>query len=880
MEHLETQVSDLRSFLRRPADDPSGPATVSRPAAAVSPSSTTTPRGTSDGRPAHHSPHATASPAGPRPSSNAPGGKRRADDDDDVQKQPRSKRNRYISLACTECKRRKIRCNGEQPCGRCGHLNLTCLYTANCCSNSFKDSDDYKHMREEIATLKSQVATLFEEVYTLRQLTLQPAPDHDPTSASGPAAPAPTGTEGGIPAMARGSSVAESSNMPLAGQATGLRDRPPFSQPARFRGPTSIEFTVDVAKNTLRRMGYSGERAGGVDEAGQGSDSGLAPPVPGATPNPALPSTSTGSDNSSDPLWQYDKEEMLKLCRIYKDEVAIMYPIFDVESVMDHARALADWMESARLQRLSSPPIDDRHFSDIKTLQLKIILCCGLTIQNHGRSPRATELFETMRPVISRLLIGEGADVGSLPFLNTVAGFQFLCNEEVLAWRIIGQVARLCLELGLHRRQGLFRIPEGPERRSALNTFWVTYTLDRRWSFATGLPYVVCDETIDPKLPYPDGHPYMVAMITYSKLAARIWKLVDYFDAAVTLDFKREQFETLDQEIFAWYESVPDDIKSSSPGEVPLPSAGPSYNLQRQQVWTRLRLYQIRIWLHMPVLHCASSIQQNKDLAFKVVRLAKDTIQYLRKLHDNTGVYRRLQVFYHQFLSSSIAVLFLAAAHAPVQFSDLARPEFYMALGLIKELSAKSWVSQRLWRAVHSLKHYATRLGLQDEDGDHGNNNNNNNNNSAGGPSVLNHYHDPLSISSLAGSTALPSSAMSTLHTPTHDSNSPAETGTYPPPPYSSAGTPVARGSMGPTLRQDLDRDLIRGMPLNDEQNGSALHSEMSRIFEGYSGLLPMAGSSGPGSTSTHDGPFGLVGDGSNCLGDDIGVFQQIRDMF
>ncbi|RAH84071.1 hypothetical protein BO86DRAFT_387181 [Aspergillus japonicus CBS 114.51] len=38
----------------------------------------------------------------------------------------RTKRNRYISIACNECKRRKIKCNGQVPCQRCGHLNLEC----------------------------------------------------------------------------------------------------------------------------------------------------------------------------------------------------------------------------------------------------------------------------------------------------------------------------------------------------------------------------------------------------------------------------------------------------------------------------------------------------------------------------------------------------------------------------------------------------------------------------------------------------------------------------------------------------------------------------------------------------------------------------------
>lgn len=40
-----------------------------------------------------------------------------------------------------ECKRRKIKCNGQTPCQRCGNLSLECVYAPNCCSSSFKDSE-------------------------------------------------------------------------------------------------------------------------------------------------------------------------------------------------------------------------------------------------------------------------------------------------------------------------------------------------------------------------------------------------------------------------------------------------------------------------------------------------------------------------------------------------------------------------------------------------------------------------------------------------------------------------------------------------------------------------------------------------------------------
>ncbi|KAF7453848.1 Casein kinase II protein [Pyrenophora tritici-repentis] len=61
--------------------------------------------------------------------------------DDGAPGQQRSKRNRYISIACNECKRRKIKCNGNTPCQRCGNLSLKCDYQPNCCNN-FKESDE------------------------------------------------------------------------------------------------------------------------------------------------------------------------------------------------------------------------------------------------------------------------------------------------------------------------------------------------------------------------------------------------------------------------------------------------------------------------------------------------------------------------------------------------------------------------------------------------------------------------------------------------------------------------------------------------------------------------------------------------------------------
>lgn len=225
------------------------------------------------------------------------------------------------------------------------------------------------------------------------------------------------------------------------------------------------------------------------------------------------------------------------------------------------------------------------------------------------------------------------------------------------------------------------------------------------------------------------------------------------------------------------------------------------------------------------------------SLATRTVELAKDTIRYLTHLNNTTNLYRRIQVFYHQFLTSAIAVLFLASTHAPLHFSAQCRTEFYMALELIKDMSARSWVSQRLWRTVQSLKAYAPRLGLQEE--------------------------DPRPVAMAAG----------------FGIQSPVPAAAAAPPSFSrqssSIGTPVP----GPArLHRTASSTTAQQYPSpvrEDPNNGIRLHSEMSRIFEGYLGL----GLDGRSTSAGPPLPARIVSPSSGSDGVD-GVYQQVREMF
>lgn len=75
-----------------------------------------------------------------------------------------------------------------------------------------------------------------------------------------------------------------------------------------------------------------------------------------------------------------------------------------------------------------------------------------------------------------------------------------------MAYRVIGLAARMCLELGFHRRDALIRsFPSEEQWPEITKVFWTVYSLDRRWSLGTGLPFVIQDDDIDPNLPEPVG---------------------------------------------------------------------------------------------------------------------------------------------------------------------------------------------------------------------------------------------------------------------------------------------------------------------------------------------------------------------------------------
>ncbi|KAJ9656716.1 hypothetical protein H2201_008448 [Coniosporium apollinis] len=549
-----------------------------------------------------------------------------------------------------------------------------------------KRNRDFKSMSAHIASLQEQVDALYAGLTSLRQHVDTAISPVGGSSFAGPSNPYP---------------MAVSQN-PVMPTSPALSRRQPNRLPT-FQGPTSSAFNLGVAKSSLQTMG--------ITSPGEGVEEALA--TQDATPAASPPLSSAlhldpGLHADKDPLWSLTREEATRLCHVWEDEMGQMYPILDINEIIRHAQRLYTFMEAARrtgLVQAAMPGADA--IGDEQTSLLRLILAIALTVEGSGKSELGRRLCETD----TRTQLLAPVDLDGIRMLVLTAMYHFHRDDESIAWRVLGFAARLSMELGLHRRETYSTMfTDDEERQNAIRLFWSIYVLDRRWSFGTGLPFALQDADIDLLLPKPnEATPYLTSMVAYSQIGSKVWKSIAKGSSSRDPQISESEIGFLDYQVVQWHRNIPDSLKYT--GRQSLEPTNKA--LRRLSILLYLRANQMRILIYRPVLHTAARIVENLGFAQTVVDVAKDTIRVLMYTNQTSDIYRTQQVCFHYFLISALAVLFLAVSHAPAQFSDVCRDEFYTALELVRGLSTDSYVSKRLWRSLRQLKAVAPKIGLE-----------------------------------------------------------------------------------------------------------------------------------------------------------------------
>ncbi|KAK7455501.1 hypothetical protein CaCOL14_012586 [Colletotrichum acutatum] len=613
----------------------------------------------------------------------------------------RTTRGKYISKACFECRKRKSKCNGKSPCFRCARQALTCAYPAS--KKPRKDRGNSADTdAQAIQSLRDQVASLQGGLDQLRRHQSQQPSENQSSPHHSEVAPTviqdlPVSL--GNPDDQVVDPALQPDPIVVDVESSASQDEP---QPS-----ASYTFNISLARTHLRARGI-----GTADHESGGMPGSVNPTRP---PSPSI-QTAFGLDvGSIDPLWLINEEEAVRLCNVYEEEIGIQYPFLDIGWLIERVRSLYHAMNSGSRLGFAFAAIPGPTIIDPQDLSLvKMVLSTALTVEAGGSSQLGRSLFLDVRKS-SHDKLWESASIKSTMLYILLAVYSFMTGDDLQAWRLVGIVARWCLEMGLHQSATISKtFKDAGKRKMAMRLFWCVYTLDRRWGFGAGLPFVMHNFDVDQQLPEPDQDvPYLRAMVEYSRIGDKVWA-TSYNSARATGAIRDDEISYLLYRIDQWYEDLPEDLRLSSNEQTASPNtnSATSRGLQRLQVLLHLRANQMKILLLQPFLHSTSSLKSNKSKVQSLVNLAKDTIQMLDSLNKSTDVYQNQQMCFNHFLVSALGVIFLVVALSPTEHGASVRDEFHTALDLIRGLSARSYVSSRLWRRISDLRLAWRKLGL------------------------------------------------------------------------------------------------------------------------------------------------------------------------
>ena len=192
---------------------------------------------------------------------------------------------------------------------------------------------------------------------------------------------------------------------------------------ATFQGPTTSAFSFDLAKSSLQQRGIV-ERNEGADGTFTQEPSPMpSPSPPDPRPEPASP--------PGDPLYAIKKAEAVRLCHVYEEEMGIMYPVLDLQRLVDQVHLLYDHVMQQRqpMQLSEGVGLDD---TDVHILRL--VFACALTAEGSGRSERAIRLFDSVREVADNCVWG-APEIKNIIFLTLVVSIHLLTETCLIARR-------------------------------------------------------------------------------------------------------------------------------------------------------------------------------------------------------------------------------------------------------------------------------------------------------------------------------------------------------------------------------------------------------------------------------------------------------------
>ncbi|KAL7928665.1 hypothetical protein V8C35DRAFT_317668 [Trichoderma chlorosporum] len=558
-------------------------------------------------------------------------------------KSSRKRRHSYTRVACDECQRRKTKCSGERPCKACKESNHACLY---------ERTTRFRARNRTSNTTDGQSFTSNTQI----QGSTEPISGQSQSGAVNVATPpAPPSKANGLLSSDYYLQLAE--RLLTAAQPTS-------SQKAKSQGPYEGVPVIHLLEQLLSHR--SSKTTGNV-------------------------------------LAFVDNDRWLSIIAFYEEEIGVQYPFLNLEE-LKHQITEVDPRKTKDEHLLSSSSSSDARPTRTQIENIAIHMLAIISIFADARAIGIANpwIEETYAATVARSQLQTDINAADLCLMILAAIFFFHSDREVLAWRGIGNVLRL-LQENSSRNSGDLALHAGSRiALSGEKLYWCVYTLDRRWSFGTDLPFAVHDTEIDRQPMLENDSPsssYVMSMVSYCRISSDVRKwLLEPISGSVS-DMTRD---FLDFRVVQWKRNLPTKLHYDNTKKFD------AARMDRGEYRIRLLLYlranQMRIIIHRTSANRLSSNKLDPSTVNVLAEVAHDTIQTLVRLADETDIYHAQPKTYNHFLESALSSMLLVLGSINDDASRAScLQDAFDAVELIQRLSLTSPVSQRLLERLRNI---------------------------------------------------------------------------------------------------------------------------------------------------------------------------------
>ncbi|KAE8372012.1 fungal-specific transcription factor domain-containing protein [Aspergillus bertholletiae] len=653
----------------------------------------------------------------------------------------RHKRGKYVSKACGQCQRRKIKCDGCIPCQPCVVYGRDCLMQtvdmrrrrttaltefrvpsqelANADAGLHTSHDDQselavKDLASRLSRIEQQLSLVLESVGRDRNSPLDKGP----------------GTDGST--NLRGATKRRPVNSDIS---AAVR-----SQVPAFLGESSINHTLDQIEGYLGHTDVTYAPAEHLTSSQASGTSLTAPssPLSGSRETrEAVDIRKVLNTYGIDPR----REEWDGYMRTFCEEVHILYPFLHTPSLWANYTIM--WNSSFN----SLSPITEHEFQrgkDYRMVVAQVWVCIALgrctesprVSSEEGKHSAGWSIFEAAMDLIGDPVGCFGTCSRPAITLQTyalVVVYLFRLDANERAEKFLALAISHAHHLGFHRSKVVRRFPVFKDEMIR-RLWWSLYALDRRLSIETGHPFLIQDVNVD--APHPQNlddewlnlHkddpktggeleqeikaalskgsitpiPYLAATIRYSRGVGKIWEAIYGVNTTDVIPSSSLQ-EYLDQLISRAQVDVQPEFSDSHQSEPPnLERSNPLRWLTKQQMLMRIRWLSLRLLIRKPILQQRASPQESitdtLETEVTCIRIASNIIHEFRKIPQYAA---SAYPFIHSLVGATVIALGLI----------IREPSFKAKYGSITLHAASSlesycrttWVSGKMIRTIRRL---------------------------------------------------------------------------------------------------------------------------------------------------------------------------------